>query len=243
MWHASPLTSIVYGSTPILLVAAVDPANADLIYVISVGAQMPGDKLYRSTDGGDTLTEVFASGNPIKDVVIRDAQTVFVTTMMQSGMTFIGGPAFKSTNAGMAFDPMPTAPQLACLGTAPGGDMLGCGANWQPDYEAVARSTDAATSFAKVWRFVELAGPLKCPPGTAEYDMCDQAMWDSTKQQFGATGPTCGPFASDAPGDPVPVKKGGCCDAGDGAAGSVVLGIGLALLLGRRRQSAARQLG
>ena len=78
----------------------VDPTNPDVVYVISQGANPPsGDKLYRSTDGGATLTEVLATTEPIRDVVIRDAQTVLVTTMTQSGMTFIGGPAYQSTTA------------------------------------------------------------------------------------------------------------------------------------------------
>ncbi|MEO6777668.1 MAG: MYXO-CTERM sorting domain-containing protein [Kofleriaceae bacterium] len=220
-WTPSPLAGIQYGSTPILLVAAVDPANADLVYLVSQGANnSSGDRLYRSSDAGMTWTDVLDVTGPIKDVVIEDANTVFVTTMMQSGMTFIGGPAYRSTNSGVAFDPMPAAPQLACLGKDPAGNLVGCGANWQPDYEAVTKSTDGAGSFSKVWRFVELAGPLACPSGTAEYDMCDQELWDNVKAQFAATGPTCGlnvvPDGA-VNGDPAPKKSGGCCDASPGA--------------------------
>ena len=31
-WTPSPLTGVEFGSTPIVLVAAVDPANADVVY-------------------------------------------------------------------------------------------------------------------------------------------------------------------------------------------------------------------
>jgi len=247
-WTPSPLANVQYGSTPIVLVAAVDPANADVVYMVSVGANNSvGDRLYRSTDAGMTWTDVLDAGGPIKDVVIEDANSVMVTTMMQSGMTFIGGPAYRSTNGGVAFDPMPAAPQLACLGKSPDGSLVGCGANWGPDFKAVARSTDDAQTFNKVWRFVELAGPapLKCPAGTAEYDTCDQEMWDSLKAQFAATGPTCGANVESDPsgnGDPEPKKPGGCCDSSPAPAGLMWVVLGAAWLLGggaRRRARAS----
>jgi len=237
-WTPSPLANVQYGSTPTVLVAAVDPSNADVVYLISQGANnSSGDRLYRSSDAGITWTDVLDVTGPIKNVVIQDANTVFVTTMMQSGMTFIGGPAYRSTNGGLAFDPMPAAPQLACLGKDPGGNLIGCGANWQPDYEAVARSTDGAASFAKVWRFVELAGPLDCPAGTAEYDTCNQEMWDNVKAQFASTGPTCGAnvVPDGANGDPAPKKGGGCCDAGAGGPVGLLWAFVVGGLLLRRR--------
>jgi hypothetical protein len=246
MWTPSPLANVMYGSTPLLLIMAVDPTNADIVFMISQGSNnSSGDRLYRSADAGMTWTDVFDSTTPIKDVVIKDSQTVFVTTMVQSGMTFIGGPAFKSGNGGVTFDQMPAAPQLACLGAAPGGDLVGCGANWQPDYEAVTRSTDTAT-FSKVWRFVELAGPLKCPAGTAEYDMCDQELWDNLKAQFASTGPTCGanvvPPDDPISGDPAPKRSSGCCDSAPGAAPAGIMWIVLAAiwLSGAARRRRAR---
>jgi hypothetical protein len=246
MWTPSPLTGVMYGSTPLLLLEAVDPTNADIVFMISEGSfNSQGDRLYRSSDAGMTWIDVFDSAGPIKDVVIKDATTVFVTTMMQSGMTFIGGPAFRSGDGGMTFDPMAAAPQLACLGNSPSGDLIGCGANWQPDYEAVTRSTDVAATFAKVWRFVELAGPLKCPAGTAEYDMCDQEQWDSLKAQFAATGPTCGSNivpVDDPPnsGDPSPKKSGGCCDSTPAPAGIMWIALLAFWLMGSARRRRAR---
>ncbi len=233
-WTPSPLAGVQYGSPPVVLIAAVDPSNADIVYMISQGANAStGDRLYRSSDAGMTWTDVLDTGGPLKDIVI-DGQTVFATTMMQSGMAFIGGAAYRSSDGGTTFDPMPAAPQLACLGKAPDGTLIGCGANWQPDYEAVARSSDGAATFAKVWRFVELAGPLQCPAGTAEYDMCDQEMWANLQTQFAATGPSCGSNVAGDPvaGDPAPPKRvaaaamprrsarSACCGCWSSAAGS-----------------------
>lgn len=81
-------------------------------------------------------------------------------------------------------------------------DDGGCGANWQPDNKAIAKSTDG-TAWTKVFRFVELAGPVECPTGTPRHDTCG-AQWPSLQQQFGSTGPT----ACNAP--PPPKTTGGC---------------------------------
>jgi uncharacterized protein (TIGR03382 family) len=230
-WTPSPMAGVVFGATPIVYVDVVDPQNPDVIYVTSLGANPPsGDRLYRSTDGGMTLTEVLSTTDPIRDVVVRDAQTVLVATRM--------GGSFQSTNAGVAFTSMATPPQLGCLGQLPDGTLIGCGANWMPDYMALARSTDGGATWTKVWRFVELAGAMACPEGTAEHDTCEQALWPNIQQQFGATGPTCGAFQVDGAHDgPVAPPKKGCCETGEGAPVSVAWTLAVAAWLTRRRAS------
>jgi len=220
MFAPEPLAGVIAGSFPVAIVAAVDPANPDVVYLVSVGANPPnGDRLYRSTDGAVTFQQVLATDNKIRDVVIADAQHVFATTtVILINGSEIGGPAFVSTNAGLAFSQLASAPQLDCLAKRPDGVLVGCGANWQPDYMAVATSTDGAT-WQKVWRFVNMAGPLACPPGTAEHDRCDVQLWSGVQQQFGTTGPACGVNAVDGARDGATTKSGGCCDGG-GAAGA-----------------------
>jgi len=240
-WTPSPLANVQFGSTPVVRLIAVDPINADVAYLISEGSHdSVGDRLYRSIDAGITWTDVLDADTTIKDVVIKDG-TVFATTLMASTTSPIGGPSFKSIDNGKTFTAMTNEPQLACLGASPNGQLIGCGANWQPDYMAVARSTDGAATFGKVWRFVEMAGPLKCPSGTDEYTMCDQAQWDGLKAQFAATGPTCGAnIAVDSPvvsgGDPAP-KSGGCCDSTSAPAGVMWMVIGAGYLVTRRRRA------
>ncbi len=137
---------------------------------------------------------------------------------------------------------MNAPPQLECLGQSPDGTLIGCGANWEPDFMAVAKSTDAQ-SWQKVWRFVEINGPLQCPDGTAEHDTCALGYWDGLKAQFAATGPTCGSNtwgsggSGGGGGDPPPKKKsGGCCDAGEGAPIGAVWAFALVLWLRRNRR-------
>jgi hypothetical protein len=231
-WTPSPLTGVKYGSTPIVIINAVDPTNPDIVYMTSLLAAPPnGDIVYRSSDGGMTWTQVVATTDPVRDVVVRDANTVIVATQM--------GGSFKSTNAGVSFTAMTGAPQLECLGQAPDGTLIGCGANWQPDYMAVTKSTDGGATWQKVWRFVELYGPLACPDGTAEHDMCDLGQWPTLQAQFGSTGPTCGAYANgDGPpaGDPPPKKKTSGCNVGAGAGIGMLCALLAVLVVTRLRR-------
>jgi uncharacterized protein (TIGR03382 family) len=241
-WTPSPLTDVMYASTPVLLVKAIDPTNPDIVYMASEGANPPsGDRLYRSSDGGMTWTEVLATTSTIHDVVIRDAQNIIVATQIKTASSIMGGPAFQSTNGGTSFSEIPGAPQLACVSKRSDGVLFGCGANWDPDFKAVAKSADGGASWDKVWRFVEIAGAVQCDAGTVQHDTCDVALWDcpscqtDLKRQFGAKGPACGAAASDPPvTEPAPKK--GCCDAsGEGAATSLLGLVIVGWWLSRRR--------
>lgn len=227
-WTEATLAGVAYGSTPLVYVMGVQPDAPDRALVVSLGANPPsGDLLYRTVDGGATFTQVLATTDPIRDVVYRDASTVAVATQ--------AGGSFTSTDGGATFAPMASPPQLACLGQKSGA-LYGCGANWDPDFKAVAKSADA-TTWEKIFRFVELAGPLDCPAGTPEHDVC-APLWPALQQQFGATGSTCGV----APDGPVPdttvaPKKSGCCDAGEGAPVGLAWAFGLGVYLTRRRRA------
>jgi uncharacterized protein (TIGR03382 family) len=253
-WTESALAGVKLGVTPTPLVAAVDPSNEDIVYLVSLAANPPsGDLLYRSSDGGTTFTQVLATPQPITGVIVHDAQTVFVSTA--SGLQ-------RSNDGGTTFSPMSNPPQLGCLGQRADGTLVGCGANWAPDCMAVGQSNDG-TAWQRTWRFVDLAGPLSCPAGTTEHDDCDQMEWNNLKMQFGATGPACGGpsvpagtvalpdggatcaasgsgGAHDAGSATAPKKSGGCCDAGGAPAGLVwALFVGAALLRNRRRSRPA----
>ena len=239
-WTPSPLANVAFAATPVIRVKAVDPVNPDIVYMASENANPPGDILYRSADGGTTWTQVLATAASIHDVVIRDAQNVMVATQVKGATSIMGGTTYTSTDAGMSFTELAGAPQLACLVKRSDGVLFGCGANWDPDFKAVARSDDGGTTWTKVWRFVEIAGAVQCPEGTVQHDTCDVALWDcpscqtDLKRQFGAKGPSCGASATDPPIPPP--KKTGCCDAGEGATTSLVWIVLIGGWISRRRR-------
>jgi len=206
--------------------------------MVSEGANPPGgDRLYRTSDAGGSFTEVLATTDSIHDVVVLDAQHVMVATQVKGATSIMGGPAYESSDGGMTFPPLTTAPQqLACVAKRADGTLFGCGANWDPDFEAVARSNDGGATWSKTWRFVETQGALKCPEGTVQHDTCDATLWDcpscmtDLKRQFGAKGSTCLPHDVDVT---PPIKKG-CCD-GSGAESSLLWLFVLGWWLSRKR--------
>ena len=217
-----------FGATPIVLVSAVDPRQPDTLLLTSLGANGAGDRLYRSVDAGYSFDEVLATTTPIRDVVFAADGGVLVATL---------GGSFRSSDNAVSWKPLAGAPELNCIGQRYDGELVGCGANWEPDFKAVALSPDSAT-WSKVFRFVELAGPLQCAAGTTSQLACDP-LWPALQQQFAATGPgVCGVVPDDST-PPPPKPGGGCCDAGDGRPALAPAGL-LIVVLGRRRRRRRR---
>ena len=229
-WTGSPLAGVAFGTTPLVYVVGVDRANPDIVLMSSAGANPPGgDRLYRSLDGGMTWTDVLATTGPILDVAAAQTGNILVATL---------GGSYQSSSDGAEFSPMTSSPQLACVGQRDDGAIFGCGANWEPDFKAVARSADGVC-WDKTFRFVELAGPVECAAGTPQHDMCE-ALWPMVQEQFGTTGSgACG--GSAAPSVCAPPAKSGCCDASDASLGELATMGALAALccartLRRRRR-------
>lgn len=218
-----------FGATPIVLVAAIDPRDPNIVLLTSLEANPPkGDRLYRSTDGGVTFKQVLATNDKIRDTFFAADGSVYVATL--------GSGAYRSTDRGAEFTPLAAPPQLGCLGQRSDGALVGCGANWEPDFKAVARTTDGA-KWQKVFRFVELAGPVQCAATTSVGQMCEP-MWPSLKELFGATGPAavC-PAPPDGPPPKKPANGGGCCDAGNSSSSPwLVVLVGLLLCYRPSRQ-------
>lgn len=230
-WTELPL-SIRYGATPVAYVVGVDPTNADVVYLTSGVANPPsGDRLYRSADGGKTFAEVLATTDPIHDVVFASHGVIVAA----------GRDAFEARD-GLAFTKLAATPQLACLAQRADATLIGCGANWAPDQMALATSSTGA-SWQKLLQLGELAGPLRCAPGTTVHDAC-AAQWPSLQQQLGASPPSSCPASSDtvvtSPPPPPHANThahGGCCDAGRSPPSMLaLLVVAVAVVIGRRRR-------
>ena len=107
-----------------------------------------------------------AASAAIHDVLVRDGQTVFVADPDSYDHIAVGGLTYKSVDGGVTFTQLTNVPEMACLTQDASGDLLGCGANWEPDFKAIARSQDGGATWTKQWRFIEMADALQCPAGT-----------------------------------------------------------------------------
>lgn len=221
-WIALPTDTITVGDSPELHVEAVSPTDPDVVFVRSARAQgADGDRVYRSADGGLTYTEVLSTTAAIRAVVARANGDVIVATLASG--------AFLSTDGGLTFNPLTSPPRAACLGDR-GDALFSCGANWQPDLFALGRSADGA-AWTKVFRFVEIAGPLQCAVGTIQHDVCEVSEWPRWQADFGIKPPI------DAGVEPPTPTPGGCCSGGGALAGpALALGAVTAAILLRRRR-------
>jgi hypothetical protein len=231
-WTEMPTTGIVLSSDQLVLVVAVDPTDADVLFLRSVKANGAGDRIYRSINGGSTWTEVLATDRAVPAFAIRNNGDVIAggTTLVENGH----GCLWRSSDHGVTFGDCEVGPQTECLHERGDGTIFVCGGNWEPDFFSVARSEDARV-WSKLFRFHEMVGPLSCPKGTVQHDVCELGVWPGIKTDFLVTGPNdAGPTIGDDVGG-----GGGCCDSSDGGAATVVLvvlvGAGL-VWRGRRRK-------
>ncbi len=231
-WDPLPTTDFVLSSQPQLFIEAVSPTDPDLLFVrVPRTLGKGGDALYRSANGGASFQEVFTAGGPILGVVVRANGSVVVG----SGANGIN----VSSDGGLTFSPSAT-PNLACVTESSKGVLYGCGNNWIPDYFAIGTSTDAAT-WAPLFRFTDIKGPVSCSQGTTQRDVCENELWQGLAMQLGigVNAVDAGPDTSDAGTEARPPSDGCGCRSG-GPMGSAILVV-LAALGGlsvfRRRRS------
>jgi uncharacterized protein (TIGR03382 family) len=238
-WTELPITDLSFAINPDLAMLGVAPGNPDTVFVASLGAAGTGDRLYRSTDAGAHWTAVLDTAFAIRGLVFRKDSSIVVATPATDGKDAL----FSSTDGGASFTPLsgvapdPHQLQAACLGERADGTMFGCGTNWDPDFAALARAPGLGP-WTKVFRFVDLRGPVSCPAGTIQHDVCELEQWPMLKQYFGITDPLVdGAPTPDA--GPAPAPPAGCCSASASDAGgavAVIALVGVGLWLARRRK-------
>ena len=202
------------GAESQLKLLGVSRADPDVVFA-RIDAQT--DRVFRSDDGGVGWLEVLS--------FVDDDARAFISSA--DGMTILIGSGYKgamiSHDGGMSFAPVDGAPQMFCGGIrdADEDDFI-CSGNWE-NQMALGRSTDL-TTWTKVYRFVELAGPLECPAGTPQAMEC-APNWCTICEMFGCPDPECG---GPSPADGGR-RDGGGGGAGNGGGGGCGCGIGRSL--------------
>jgi photosystem II stability/assembly factor-like uncharacterized protein len=161
-------------------VAAVDPNNADRVYVRISGDAV--DRLLLSDDGAQTWAEIFSTtvtqGDLLGFALSPDATKVAV-----------GGPLDGIHMASTVDHVFQQVSQLytRCLTWSDAG-IYAC-ANEFKDGFTLGLSTDEAKTFTSLYHLRELC-PLQCPAGSGTADLCGQA-WAGVAATLEAD-PACG---------------------------------------------------
>lgn len=247
-WVERATDDFTFGTQPNLLIVGVSPTDPATVFARAIGVAEPtGDALYRSTDSGANWEKVLDLPDTMTAFTIRADGSVIAATStpcdgepldMPKGCVHI-----SPSGAAGTFTHPSSEPRMACVGErSADGALFACGSNWDPDNFALGRSSDNGQTWSKVVRFSEIAGPLECPSGTAQFE-CQTLTWPSLCQQLGICAPADGGPGAD--GSVVNVGDAGTGGGGGGLcgcqtssrAGSALLWMALvALGLARRRR-------
>jgi MYXO-CTERM domain-containing protein len=193
-------------------VSAVDPTNADRVYV-RIGDGVV-DRLLVSDDGAGTFRTVYQGVGPLNAFALSsDGSTVFVGGSSGDGLQ-VARAYPTDAGPGLAFSPGYND-KYSCL-TSSGGRLYACMGEAQNTFlQQVATSSDNGICFAPTFDFGCLSGPLVCPGG-AIVDRCAPEFAISTTNigscEGGATAsPGDASCATDAamPGDSGQLGDGG----------------------------------
>jgi hypothetical protein len=248
-----------------LEIVGVDANDERLVYAkLTVEDGELGDSVYRSTDAGQTWTKILTrrSVYGLTFLVRRDGTCV-------AGTRELGG--WRSPDCATAASPTWTAlagaPSIACLVEDPSSTTIwACTQNstYTPmppappvpgDGFAIMTSADLAT-WTGLLRLQDIAGPVPCPLGTPQRDLCveptmdNDSAWCCFAQLVGitATPVDCtGIYACDGPGGVDGAADAGskdldpperhCCGASDPRSSAL---LSLLVVLGLRRRRRAR---
>ncbi|MEE9385011.1 MAG: hypothetical protein V3V08_16525 [Nannocystaceae bacterium] len=242
-WEPLPVTDFAFGSAPNVFIVAVSPLDPTIVFARVLGARDPtGDDIYRSADSGATWAAPLQFQDPISAFkILADGTTVIVGSRgncIGDPPTAEKGCVQRSTDGGVTWALATEQPKMGCLHQRSNGELIACGANWDPDNFALGRSIDGGQTWDKVVRFSEISGPLSCAAESPQFE-CAAKDWPALCVQLGicdggdagATDPDAGIGGGDEGGG------GGGCFGCSSSSGGIAL---LALLplgwLSRRRR-------
>jgi hypothetical protein len=236
----TPVDLLAPLGSSIVRILAVDPADANLVYLRATGAM--GETLAVTRDGGTTFAAPLTIANGAVSAFARLASgTVLVGALIiipgGSGATM--GAGYRSTDGAVTFQPWTLSPQPHLVGLGErvvGGQssLYLSGKNYSDGW-ALAVSTDEGATVTPVMRYDQVAGIRPCVKQIC-FDSCNlveyQAVWGPSVCG-GADG------GSGGAGGPGPPQSSGChC----GVAGSGLgTGVGASLLAAAALSRARRR--
>jgi hypothetical protein len=202
-------------------IAAVDPTNADLVYLRTAGTST--GRLLVTADAGKTLSVRYTGGAILGFALSPDGAKVYLGGSDGLQVASTADYTFRQTS---------TVP-VQCL-RAGAGVLYVCSDELAAGF-TLGRSRDDGATIEPTLHLAQIRGPLACPPATST--VACKASWPALEQQLGIPGsaadagfasdasipPSDASLASDAPADagdagapssPLREPRGGCtCDS------------------------------
>jgi photosystem II stability/assembly factor-like uncharacterized protein len=155
-------------------IAAVDPRNADTVYVRLAG--QGASPLQVTHDGGESFVTVLTTTVPALGFAISpDGKTVIASNAYDG--------TFRANTDTLEFEKIACGGPI-CLSFSDAG-LLGCGDQFVHGF-VVGRSDDRGASFERLVDLTCVRGPVTCDKGTSVGSLCP-AAWPDVQSQLGAT--------------------------------------------------------
>jgi len=211
-WTSHQL-NVPSGTEPRIM--AIDPDDANTVYLRLLTLSAQTDAIGITTDGGNTMTVPLTLSSVYFSSFLRSPdRTLYAGT---------AGPDLYIRPPGTTTFTRRTGPRTRCLGERLGTTRIyGCGDAFLDGYN-LGYSDDGAQTFQPILKFIQIAGPLTCP---AVADYC-ASQYQLLLQTLGVGAPDGGSSG------PTPSPSAGSHCSSVGAAGSsagTVCGLGLLLL-------------
>ncbi len=214
-------------------IAAVDPKNADRLYVRTAVAPDKGARLLVTSDAGKTWEQKLKGTGPLTGFALSEGGERIWVGGTRDGL-------HTASTADMVFTKKSQI-QVQCLGVQ-GKSLWACSS--EASGFVLGVSKDDGATFESRLHLAEIRGPLTCDPTTSTGKLCT-AAWSKQKVELGIES-NSGPLVLDAgwvpnpgPPSPTPVCKCGVVGGAPVGLGAVLLGAATALFVlraGRRRR-------
>ena len=227
------------GTERSLFIAAVDPTDADRVYIrTSNTGDGPSRLLLREATKpiADAGSDAGPPAVTFREIFTATAALLGFALSPDGKKVYIGGPKDGlrvASTTDFSFEQR-AAIEVQCLALQ--GDRLWACSSERSGFIA-GTSTDDGRTFTSAIRFCEIGGPLDCPTGSPTSTLCNE-QWPAQKAVLGCSADAAQP-SSDAGGPaatPASTSSCGCQTTPAGPWGALAAGIAAITTLLRRRK-------
>jgi MYXO-CTERM domain-containing protein len=196
-WQVEDLSAKLPTKTTLIRIVAVDPTNADRVYLRTHSPAGDAFAVAVAGAGGSSFTvttpQTFPGG------ILSAYARLASGTIVIAGVVGVDNVAYRSTDAGASFQPLPTPPSVRAMSGR--GSTLYVVADDVADGYAVGTSVDEGGSWQALMSYDQVAAIQACAKVTCQDDCLNRAAAGQWDDSFCAATAPASPDGGSAPPD------------------------------------------